>query len=778
MMFPRYHQWDVVTKLVNAAITEGAGQRYLIQHSAGSGKSNSIAWTAHQLSTLYNRDGDKQFHSVIVITDRTVLDDQLQDTIYQFEHADGVVGKINRNEGDGSKSEQLASALVNSQPIIIVTIQTFPFVLKAIEDSSVLKSRRYAIIADEAHSSQTGTTALKLKEVLVSGDIEKSVDSALSGEDVINQAMDATLAARRNSPNLSYYAFTATPKPKTIELFGRLPNPDLPASKDNKPESYHVYSMRQAIEEGFILDVLKNYTNYKVVYQLQQKLAADNEVDSRRAKIKLNNWVRLHDYNIAQKVRVIIEHFNDNVKGLLGGQAKAMVVTGSRKEAVRYKLAFDNYIANHGYRGINAMAAFSGEVTFTDNDPDSGALLGEKFTEHNMNIGLKGRDLPKAFDSDDYQVMLVANKFQTGFDQPKLCAMYVDKKLVGVDCVQTLSRLNRTYKGKAESGTFVLDFFNDPNDILAAFQPYYETATLADVSDPDKVYDLFEKLRASGIFLWREVEQLVEAFYSKNKSNAAISNICKPAVERWQKQYLEARTEAKHAKAMLERTKGTGDVVLITNAENDYKGFKIKQDELEIFKKDLGTFTRQYEFMSQIVDYDSKDLEKLSLYARNLQPLLRESASDEDDIDLSNIVMSHYRVSKLYQQDLKLQESSGELDAGGGAGTAKPKDKKEELLSKVINRLNEVFAGEDFTDKDMINFQNTIWDKVTENEIVVKQFSNNNTDQIMLGGYPDAAMDALFESQEAYEGMTMHLLSNPNQFKKFIRLMLDTKLGA
>ncbi|WP_413518973.1 type I restriction endonuclease subunit R [Psychrobacter glacincola] len=777
MMFPRYHQWDVVTKLVDAAITEGAGQKYLIQHSAGSGKSNSIAWTAHQLSTLYNSDGDKQFHSVIVITDRTVLDDQLQDTIYQFEHADGVVGKINRKESDGSKSEQLASALVNSQPIIIVTIQTFPFVLKAIEDSSVLKSRRYAIIADEAHSSQTGSTARQLKEVLVSGDIESNTtdnDTALSSEDIL----DATLAARRSSPNLSYYAFTATPKPKTIELFGRLPNPNLPASKDNLPAAYHVYSMRQAIEEGFILDVLKNYTNYKVVYQLKQKLAADDEVDSRRAKIKLNNWVRLHDHNIAQKVKVIIEHFNDNVKGLLGGQAKAMVVTGSRKEAVRYKLAFDNYIVDNGYRGINAMVAFSGEVTFDDNDPDSSALIGEKFTEINMNIGLKKRDLRTAFDSDDYQVMLVANKFQTGFDQPKLCAMYVDKKLVGVDCVQTLSRLNRTYKGKAESGTFVLDFFNDPDDILAAFQPYYETATLADVSDPDQVYDLYEKLRASGIFLWREVEQFVEAFYSKNKSNAAISNICKPAVERWQKQYLEARTEAKHAKTMLERTKATGDVVLITNAENDYKGFKTKQDELEIFKKDLGTFTRQYEFMSQIVDYDSKDLEKLSLYARNLQPLLRESINEDDDIDLSNIVMSHYRVSKLYQQDLKLQESSGELDAGGGAGTAKPKDKKEELLSQVIIRLNEVFAGEDFTDKDKVNFMNTIWDKVTENEIVVKQFSNNSTDQIMLGGYPDAAEDAMFEAKDAFEDMTMHLLSNPNQFKKFIRLMLDTKLGA
>ncbi|MGP5225328.1 type I restriction endonuclease subunit R [Psychrobacter aquimaris] len=779
MMFPRYHQWDVVTKLVNAAISEGAGQKYLIQHSAGSGKSNSIAWTAHQLSTLYNEQGDKQFHSVIVITDRTILDDQLQDTIYQFEHADGVVGKINRKEGDGSKSEQLASALVNSQPIIIVTIQTFPFVLKAIEDSSVLKSRRYAIIADEAHSSQTGSTARQLKEVLVSGEVENNTDddAPLSSEDIL----DATLAARRSSPNLSYYAFTATPKPKTIELFGRLPNPDLPAASDNLPAAYHVYSMRQAIEEGFILDVLKNYTNYKVVYQLKQKLAAeDDEVDARRAKIKLNNWVRLHEHNIAQKVKIIIEHFNDNIKGLLGGQAKAMVVTGSRKEAVRYKLAFDNYITEYGYRNINAMVAFSGEVTFSDNDPDSGALLGEKFTEHNMNIGLKGRDLRKAFDSDDYQVMLVANKFQTGFDQPKLCAMYVDKKLTGVDCVQTLSRLNRTYKGKAESGTFVLDFFNDPDDILEAFQPYYETAHLADVSDPDQVFDLSEKLRTSGIFLWNEVEQFVEAFYSKNKSNAAISNICKPAVERWQKRYKLAREQAQYAKLMLERTKATGDVVLMTNAENDYKGFKTEQDELEIFKKDLGTFTRQYEFMSQIVDYDDKELEKLSLYARNLQPLLRESFDDEEDVDLSNIVMSHYRVSKLHQQDLKLQEGKSEyqLDGGSGAGTAKPKDKKEAFLSQIIERLNEVFAGEDFTDKDKVNFMDTIWGKVTENEIVVKQFSNNSTDQIMLGGYPDAAMDALFESQEAYEGMTMHLLSNPDQFKKFIRLMLDTKLDA
>ena len=780
LIFPRYHQWDVVSKLVNDAVIEGAGQKYLIQHSAGSGKSNSIAWTAHQLSTLYNSDGDKQFHSVIVITDRTVLDDQLQDTIYQFEHADGVVGRINNKDGGGSKSEKLAAALVNAQPIIIVTIQTFPFVFKAIEDSSVLKSRRYAIIADEAHSSQTGSTARQLKEVLVSGDNktgseEGNEDKELSSEDML----DATIAARRSSPNLSYYAFTATPKAKTIELFGRVPNPELPPSKDNVPESYHVYSMRQAIEEGFILDVLKNYTNYKVVYQLSQKLAAeDKEVDTRRATIKLNNWVRLHDHNIAQKVKVIIEHFNKYVKGLLGGQAKAMVVTGSRKEVVRYKMAFDRYITDNGYNGINAMVAFSGEVTFNANDPDSSAFIGEKFTEHTMNPNLKGRDMRKAFDSDDYQVMLVANKFQTGFDQPKLCALYVDKKLGGVDCVQTLSRLNRTYAGKSVSGTFVLDFFNEPEDILEAFQPYYKNATLDDVSDPDSAFDLHEKLCASGIFQWSEVEQFAIAFYAKNKSNAAISNICKPAVVRWQKRYKSAREEALNAKMLLEHSKATGDVVLIANAETDYKGYKIEQDALELFKKDLSTYTRSYEFMSQIVDYDDKDLEKLSLFARHLQPMLREKLDDEDEVDLSNIVMSHYRLSKLRQQDLKLTDDNIKPLQTGGGGAGKAKDKEEDLLSKILARLNEMFDTEKLTDSDMLNYSQTIWDKVNENPIVMQQIANNPADKVMLGDFPDATLDAIFDSQDAYQEITRQLLSDSKRLAQFTRFLLDNKMGA
>jgi type I restriction enzyme, R subunit len=770
MIFPRYHQWDVVTKLVAAARSEGPGHKYLIQHSAGSGKSNSIAWTAHQLSSLYDQEGNKQFASIIIVTDRNVLDAQLQDTIYQFEHVDGVVGRINANEGDGSKSEKLAKALESSQPIIIVTIQTFPFVLKAIENSVSLKERNYAVIADEAHSSQSGSTARQLKEVLM---IDSSEDDAdLSTDDIL----DAVVASRRASTNLSYLAFTATPKTKTLELFGRLPKPAEQPSKRNKPEAYHVYTMRQAIEEGFILDVLKNYTNYKVAYNLALAIeSSDQEVESKKAKVKLNQWVRLHDYNIAQKVQVIIEHFKDNVMGLIGGQAKAMVVTSSRKEAVRYKLGFDKYISDKGYDKLHAMVAFSGEVEFDEQDPNGAGLLGEKFTETNMNPGLKGRDLRKAFDSDDYQVMIVANKFQTGFDQPKLCAMYVDKKLGGVECVQTLSRLNRTYPGKADRGTFVLDFFNDPAEILAAFQPYYQTAELANVSDPDLIFDLYEKLRAAGIFQWHEVEQFCQAFFIKSRSNAAIANICKPAVERWQLRYKSAVDAYKLAREMFKRTKKTKDPVLIANAENSFKECKEEKDGLEIFKKDLGSFVRFYEFMSQIVDYDDKNLEKLCLYARNLRPMLRESIIKEDEIDLDNVILRHYRLSEIRRQDLKLQEDSPDyrLEPGDGLGSAKAKDKKEEFISQIITRLNELFITDELTDKDLVNYAHTIRDKVRENELVMMQIANNSPEQAMLGDFSKAIDDAVLGSSEAHQNQMMQLLSDPAKAAGFARVVFD-----
>jgi len=776
LIFPRYHQWDVVSKLLAAARSEGPGQKYLIQHSAGSGKSNSIAWSAHQLSSLYDASGNKLFHSVIVVTDRTVLDAQLQDTIAQFEQTDGVVGRINNQEGDGSKSEKLAKALESSQPIIIVTIQIFPFVLRAIENSVSLKERNYAIIADEAHSSQTGSTARQLKEVLM-------VDGTASDEDELttDDILDAAVASRRASKNLTYLAFTATPKTKTLELFGRLPKPEEPASKTNKPEAFHVYSMRQAIEEGFILDVLKNYTNYKVAYNLAMKMKdTDQEVESKKAKVKLNQWVRLHDHNISQKVMVIVEHFKTHVMGLLGGQAKAMVVTSSRKEAVRYKQAFDKYITQQGYHKIHSMVAFSGEVEFSDKDPNSDFLVGDKFTETNMNPNLKGRDMRKAFDTDDYQVMIVANKFQTGFDQPKLCAMYVDKKLGGVECVQTLSRLNRTYPGKAETGTFVLDFFNEPQEILAAFQPYFQTAELADVSNPNLIFDLYDKLRAADIFTWTEVEQFCEAFFVKSKSNAAIANICKPAVERWQKRYKHAVDAYKQAKEMFERTKKFNDAVLLANAENSFKDCKKAKDALEIFKKDLGTFVRFYEFMSQIVDYNDKDLEKLSLYARNLRPMLRETVVDEDDIDLSSIVLSHYRVSKIRQQHLALQENAEEykLVPGDEAGTAKAKDKKTEFLSQIVHRLNELFITDQLTEKDMVNYAYTISDKVRENNIVMQQIENNSAEQAMLGDFSRAVDDAILDSGDAHQNQMMQLLSDPKRAAGFAKVVFDILTGV
>lgn len=774
LIFPRYHQWNVVNKLITAATVEGTGNKYLIQHSAGSGKSNSIAWTAHQLSRLYDEDGEKLFNSVIVVTDRTVLDDQLQDTIYQFEHQDGVVGRINNKEGDGSKSEKLASALENSQPIIIVTIQTFPFVLKAIENSVCLKQRKYAVIADEAHSSQSGSTVRQLKEVLMTDAMDDDVE--ISSEDIL----DATIAARKGSNNLNFYAFTATPKAKTLELFGRRPNPQEPASKTNKPQAFHVYSMRQAIEEGFILNVLQNYINYKVAYKLLQKLDdEDQEVDSKKAKIKLNQWVLLHEHNVSQKVKVIVEHFRKHVMQLLGGQAKAMVVTSSRKAAVRYKLAFDKYIAEQKYDKIRAMVAFSGEVEFHEDDHNSFALLNQKFTEINMNPGLKGRDMRKAFDTEDYQVMLVANKFQTGFDQPKLCAMYVDKKLGGVECVQTLSRLNRTYPGKAESDIFVLDFYNQPEDILSAFQPYYQTATLTDVSDPQLVFDLFAKLRTSGIFLWSEVEQFCKVFFNNNSPISALSNICKPAVQRWQQRYNSAVEAYENAKKLVERTKQTGDVVLITNAENTFKACEQEKSKLLIFKKDLGSFVRFYEFMSQIVDYDDKDLEKLSLFARHLRPLLREQRIEDDKIDLSNVEMSHYRISKLYQQSLQLQKNAedGKINPSNDIGTAKPKHKKEEFLSNILKRLNELFITDNLTDKDLINYAFTVRDKLSENQTVMAQIMNNSPEQVMLGDFPKAIDNAVLESNDAQKKMMMQYLSNPELAKNFARVVFDMLKG-
>lgn len=757
MIFPRYHQWAVVQKLLSTVQMEGPGQKYLIQHSAGSGKSNSIAWLTHQLASL-SKGGDKLFDSVIVVTDRTVLDSQLQETIGQFDHASGVVSRINRDEGDGSKSSQLTEALSKGTPIIIVTIQTFPHVLKAIQESTTLKSSRFAVVADEAHSSQSGSTARQLREVLMAEQVEEE----MSAEDMMN----LTLAARGGSTNISYFAFTATPKAKTLELFGRPDKLDMPLSQENKPKPFHVYSMRQAIEEGFILDVLKNYTNYSLAYKLAMQSETDSEVDSKKARTRLSKWVRLHPHNIGQKVAIIVEHFRSNVMSLLAGQAKAMVVTSSRLEAVRYKLAFDKYVKEQGYGAIQAMVAFSGEIEEE----------GQTFNERNMNPDLNGRDMRKAFDTQDYQVMLVANKFQTGFDQPKLCAMYVDKKLTGVDCIQTLSRLNRTSPGK--DSTFVLDFVNDPQDVLEEFQKYYETAKLETVSDPNLVYDLFHKLKGTGIFTWSEVESFTDAYFDPKRGGESLPGYIKPAVDRFSKRYKLASEAIRESRRMLKDIElEGGSKTDKVNAERRVTEAAEARAELDLFKKDLNSYIRFYEFVSQITSFDDQDLERLCVFARHLLPMLRQEVLEEDEIDLSAVILSHYSLRAKRTQDLKLKEDAQGygLEGVSAVGSAKAREEKKDFLSHILEQLNDLF-GTEVTDGDKLDWLQGMASKIAENQPLMEQVRNNSRDAIMLGDFPKAVDAAVIERMDTQNGMSLDYLSRPDAANRIQSLLLDILL--
>ena len=743
LIFPRYHQLDVVRKLLADTKSKGAGNHYLIQHSAGSGKSNSIAWLSHQLSSLHNDQEESIFSSVIVITDRTVLDNQLQETISSFEHKDGVVVGISRDGSNESKSAQLADALERGAKIIITTIQTFPFVLEAIQKRTSLKNNSYAIIADEAHSSQTGSTAKQLREVLTAEQIEEGVE--LSAEDIIT----ASIESRSASTNLSFYAFTATPKTKTLEMFGVLPKPGVAPSETNKPQAFHLYTMKQAIQEGFILDVLQGYTTYKLFYKLEHaNISHDEEVESKRAKVKIAKWLNIHPHNIAQKIEIICEHFRTTVAPLLGGQAKAMVVTSSRNAAVRYKLAFDKYIQEHGIEKMQAMVAFSGKIE----DDIEGTK--KEYTETNMNPNLKGREMRKAFDSNDYQVMLVANKFQTGFDQPKLCAMYVDKKLGGVDCVQTLSRLNRTYSGKDQ--TFILDFYNEAEDIKEAFEPYYNTTEIEDVTDPNIVYDMQHKLDESDIFTTVDVENYAKAFFNPKGTQAAMSSAVKPAVDRYKNRYKLALENINGVKVNLAEAKKNKDDAEIHNYELDLKVANEDKNALDIFKKDLISFLRMYEFLSQIVDYADEDLLKLSAFVKALIPNLK-TYDPKDPIDISEVQLSHYKLHKQPKQTIGLVGNEVELGAIGEVGSAVAKDPEKELLSAVLGHMNALFDG-NLTDEDMINYANTIKDKVLENEKVVEQVTNNTKEQAMMGGFADAINSAVIDSLEVHQDLATQVL--------------------
>lgn len=698
LIFPRYHQLDAVRKLVAKTCDEGAGRNYLIQHSAGSGKTNSISWLSHRLASLHNEKDEKTFDCVVVITDRRVLDQQLQDAIYQIEHAQGVVKAIDQD------SKQLAAALIDGTKIVITTLQKFPFVLrgllhaagaesqeKASEDEkrqakaweAAIAARKYAVIVDEAHSSQTGETARELKAILGVATSGEGEDDETDWEDRLNQVMQS----RGRQSNLSFFAFTATPKGKTLELFGRV-------GASGKPESFHTYSMRQAIEEGFILDVLKNYTSYATYFRLIKAAADDPNLPKKKAARALAKFMSLHPHNIEQKTEVMVEHFRLHVKSRLNGMAKAMVVTSSRLHAVRYKLAFERYIKEHAYTDIRPLVAFSGKVK----DPETGL----EYTEPGMNPDVvNGKpisegQLPERFDSPDYQVLLVANKYQTGFDQPKLHTMYVDKRLDGVQAVQTLSRLNRKIPGKDEP--FVLDFVNPPEDIYRAFKPYYDATSLQEAADPTKLETLKHELDQAQVYHWSEVEAFARIFYrSPDRQNASdhahMQQHLQPAVDRF--------------KAVAEMDKRTE------------------------FREKLSGYVQIYAFLSQIMPYSDPDLEMLYSYGKFLLPHLPLDR-DNTVIKLGDEVgLQYYRMERVSSGAIDLQVGEPEgVKSPTDVGTGKPKEDKAPL-SEIIRVLNERF-GTDFTDEDRLFFEQ-IKERAVKNEEVIQTAMANPLDKFQLG---------------------------------------------
>jgi type I restriction enzyme R subunit len=729
VIFPRYHQLDATRKLVADVRAQGAGQRYLIQHSAGSGKTNSIAWTAHFFADLHDDAHDKVFDSVLVVSDRNVLDAQLQEAIFDFERTTGVVATITGESG--SKSAQLGQALKDGKKIIVCTIQTFPFALQAVQELAATEGKRFAVIADEAHSSQTGEAAAKLKQVLSAQELSDLQDGGGIDTEAV---LAANMEGRTGGKGLTYVAFTATPKSKTLELFGR-PGPD------GLPQPFHVYSMRQAIEEGFILDVLKNYTPYDLAFRLAHDgQEIDHKQVERSAAMKgIMQWVRLHPYNIASKVQIVVEHYRENVQPLLDGKAKAMVVVGSRKEAVRWQKAIRGYIERQGYP-LGVLVAFSGEIN------DSGSFP-EPVTETSklLNPGLKGQDIREAFAKPEYHLLLVANKFQTGFDQPLLCGMYVDKILGGIQAVQTLSRLNRAHPGK--DTTYILDFVNDAAEVLKAFKIYYETAELEAMTDPNLVYDLRAKLDASGHYDAFEVERVAKVETDPAGTQAQLSAAIAPVADRLLKRYKAAQ-QARAA----------------ADAGGDGAAEKAAKDTLEalvLFKNDMGAFVRLYAFLSQMFDYGNTDIEKRFIFYRRLIPLL-EFGRERDDVDLSKVVLTHHTLRSGGKQTLYLGDGESlRLPPIDATGSGHVQEKQQALLAEIIARVNGLFEGQ-LTDDDQLLYVNGVLKgKLLENQTLVEQAGSNSKEQFANSpDLKDALLHAIMDALEAHTTMSTQALGS------------------
>lgn len=685
LIFPRYHQLDSVRKLVAHVRNSGPGRNYLVQHSAGSGKSNSIAWLAHRLSSLHDANNKKIFDSVIVITDRRLLDQQLQNTIYQFDHKQGVVEKIEED------TRQLVKALANGSPIVITTLQKFPFIAETLEKlreetsegvTISTRDKQFAVIVDEAHSSQSGESAMGLKGVLNADRIKEDA-TVYAVEHGLDEDEDADHLAgvvremmkRGKQANLSFFAFTATPKYKTKKVF------DEPGTTGQAP--FHLYTMRQAIEEKFILDVLKNYITYETYFRIVQVGDDDIHVARKKASRALARALTLHAVNLRTKTEVMVEHFRTHVKHKIGGRAKAMVVTDSRLHAVRYKLAFDNYIAEKGYTDVKTLVAFSGTV-YDPDAPEKG------YTEVSMNDGIKESELAEKFDTQEYQVLLVAEKYQTGFDQPLLHTMYVDKKLTGLQAVQTLSRLNRKCPGKED--TFILDFRNKPEEIFKAFKPYYEDTPTEPLTDAQHLYRLQHQVDESGLIFEEEIKAFCAVYFQPRRKetvhdHAKMNGILDQAVERFKER---------------------------------------PEEERETMKTLFVNFRNMYGFLSQVIPYQDSDLEQLYTYLRFLLTKLPKRDSEigihlEDEIELQ-----YYRLQKISEGQIDLNAGDGQpLKGPSDVGTGR--DDQDITLSELIDILNERF-GTDFTQADQLFFDQIQEEAVESESLRIAAAANSKED--------------------------------------------------
>ena len=632
LVFPRYQQLDCVRRLVTDARGSGAGQRYLVQHSAGSGKSFTIAWLAHQLSTLHDAQDRRVFDSIIVVTDRRLLDRQLQQTIRQFEQTLGVVENIDQT------SRQLKEALESGKTIIVTTLQKFPVIAEQIGQ---LQGHRFAVIVDEAHSSQSGESTKSLKAVLSSRTLEEAEQEeagAQTPEEELESVVLDEIRKRGRLPNLSTFAFTATPKPKTLELFDR-------KRPDGKFEPFHLYSMRQAIEEGFILDVLQNYATYRAYWRLLKKVEDDPRYDRQKATYLLKSFVELHAHAVGEKIGIIVEHFAAQVERAIDGRAKAMIVTRSRLHAVRYRLALDRYLNEKGYPW-KALVAFSGTVR------DGGAA----YTESGMNSAgrehvIGERNTANEFDKPDYRFLVVANKFQTGFDQPLLHTMYVDKKLGGVNAVQTLSRLNRIHPGK--KGTMVLDFANDAEEIRKSFEPYYETTLLSEETDPNLLYEIQGRLLVFAVYTEADVEGFARVYFDKGATQDQLYAALEPIRRRFDE---------------------------ITVVE--------KPD----FQGQLTDYVRLYAFLAQVLTFADPDLEKLYVFVRHLRRLLPAGQEELPREVQQSIDMESYRLQETSRGKIALERQAGQLQPVRTKGHAGHHEEELESLSRIIAELNERFG--------------------------------------------------------------------------------------